>query len=329
MISGLGSGELTLHALLRCVASDVEVHPTLEHTDARPDFRFTESAHLEAYLEATVATDESEEEAARRKVREVFFDQVDKADLPKYFLHIEEIGNPRQAQPSGRKFRRFLRKVSREVDYEDLVKKAQGPGWNLPSWTYKERELQVRFSLIPKAKDKIGKTDHRPIGMFPAKSRWGGTSIALRSAINRKAGRYGKLGAPYIIAVNSVSEWGTGRDDIEEALFGDEVLVVDGVTRERELQRNREGVWMGPNGPQYTRVSAVLVGTVFPWNLPRAQISLIHNRWAEHEYVGGLQELPQMRMEDNGFVWTDGKTLGELLSLDQDWPGDLFADDEV
>ncbi len=82
---------------------------------------------------------------------------------------------------------------------------------------------------------------------------WTAPSYPLRNALKRKAGKYGELSIPYVIAVNSADVMLTDRD-FEETLFGLRPGVkIAGMTD--ELAR---GFWGTENAANHRRVSAVL-----------------------------------------------------------------------
>src|SRR6185437_2814137 len=76
---------------------------------------------------------------------------------------------------------------------------------------------------------------------------------AIKSAVEGKAGRYGDIGLPLVIAVNALEEFAR----VGDALFGTTGVIFsqDGAARG---MRNADGAWRGPGGPVYTRSSAVL-----------------------------------------------------------------------
>ena len=118
----------------------------------------------------------------------------------------------------------------------------------------------------------------------------------IRNSVLGKAGRYGDLNAPYIIAVNAMSTY-AGRG-VRSMRYSVPVVSVrqtaDGF--EDRIGRDTDGVWHGPGGPINTRVSAVLsTERLRPWSLAqrRARTSSIH----------GLADL----LRRPHWAWTSGK----------------------
>jgi hypothetical protein len=90
----------------------------------------------------------------------------------------------------------------------------------------------------------------RPIGLQLGTFQLLHTKETIRTAVQQKAGRYGELVFPYIIAVNVLSDF-VDRTDEVKALFGDEQWPGE--------PRVANGVWRAIAGPQNTRVSGVAI----------------------------------------------------------------------
>ncbi|MGB2868304.1 MAG: hypothetical protein WBD36_07635 [Bacteroidota bacterium] len=304
----------------------VDVHPDLGPNQRRhPDFRAHTSTKEVLFLEAAVANDESKDEKARNKVLSVLYDQITEMDLPDYYLDIDRIENPNGRQPSGKKIRNFISGCVKNLDYEAFLALSQlGAFRDLPRWTYKEDDIEIEFGIIPVSKERRGKSDHRPIGVYPGGFRFGGSDLAIRDKIAKKAGRYGQLGAAYVIAVNCLGRFGTSKHEQIRALFGVEEPLFVRSGSDLKLSGKVNAAWYGSKGAQNKRVSALLLTPVFPWNLPIAEVNLFHNPWADFPYEGPLTQFPQVLLSDNRLISVPGKSFGSILSLENDWPGELF-----
>lgn len=322
----VGFFELLLYELLLRLEHRVDIHPNLG-SDKRthPDFRAHTSGGDILFLEAAVVTDESEEENARNKVLSVLYDQISQMNFPDYYLDIDRIHNPTGRQPSGKKIRHFISQCVKNLDYEALLVLSQlGTIHDLPRWTYKEDKIEIEFGIIPVSKEKRGRDDHRPIGIYPGGFRWGGSDRAIRDKIAKKAGRYGQLGTAYIIALNCLGGFDTSMRDQIRALFGDEEPLFVPSGGDVKLSGKVNAAWYGPKGAKNKRVSAVLLTRVFPWNLPIAEVNLFHNPWADFPYEGPLTQFPRVLLSGNKLISFPGKSFGSILSLENDWPGQLF-----
>jgi hypothetical protein len=324
----VGFFELLLHNLLLQLDYDVEVHPSVPSKGrGHPDFLIKDSAGTNVFLEAAIVTDESKEEKAQNRVRSVLYDQINQLEIPDYFLDVSRIHNPIGKQPSGRKLRQFISGCINSLNYEHILTLAQlGAINDLPRWTYKEKELEIDFGVIPVSPENRGKLSHKAMGSYPGGFKWGGSDAAIRSKIVKKAQKYGHLGAPYLIAVNCLSKWGTDRNDEIRALFGTERFSLKDFGSQVDPDRKPDGVWLGPKGPRRRRLSGVILTTVFPWNLPKANVTLFHNPWADYPYKGSLCRLPQAIVTEHGIAMIGGDSFGSVFSLHHDWPGELFKD---
>ncbi len=115
---------------------------------------------------------------------------------------------------------------------------------------------RISFAAIPLRPDLRGLDDHRVLGAH-------GEGIArldditpLRRKLKRKATHYGDLGGPYAIAGLCAGTF-VEPTDIEQALLGSipgRYHPDDGFV----WMRQRDGLWVRPDRPINTRVSAVL-----------------------------------------------------------------------
>lgn len=323
----VGFFELLLHEILLATNHEVEVHPPVpSELGTHPDFRARDSAGRVFFLEATIATDQSQDDKSRDRLYSTLYDQISQLNLPDYFLHFESVHNPSGKQPSGKKFKGFISDCVRGLDYEALsVFSELGAIDNLPKWTYRENDLEVEFGVIPVSRESRANPDHRPIGIYPpGGTRVGGSDGAIRDKIIKKAGKYGGLGCPFVIAVNCLSVWGTHKRDEIRALFGTEEPDFSNSEGELRLRGKPNGAWYSSSGPTYTRVSGVILTRVFPWNLPKADATFYLNPWGIYQYEGGLTDCSKVLVEDGKLVAHAGRSYSEIFALADDWPGQLF-----
>ena len=142
---------------------------------------------------------------------------------------------------------------------------------------------------------------------------WTGPSYPLRDALKRKAGKYGTLLVPYIIAVNSADPMLTDRD-FEEMLFGVRPgVIIAGMTK--DLAR---GFWGTASAPNHQRVSAVLfTNNLWPATVLKGQVyaCLWLNPWAARPYNGLLTSLPTFRFENGEARECPGRNWHELMDF--------------
>ncbi len=308
--------ELLLHEVLRRTECRPEVDPTLA-SGLKPDF-LAVKRDTRFFLEAAVVTDESRDKKKREAVRSAVYDIINEVDSPDYFLGIKECTLKGHAQPPRKAILAFLRAHIGAANYDE-VSAAFIEGLDRVTWTYEDDRLTLVVTPVPKAKAR-GEPGVRPIGIYPMESRWGGSKEAIRKRLSEKAKRYKNLGEQFVIAVNCVSRWGTDWDDIVDALFGSLQVVVDSRTRQAHESRARDGFFIGEKGPQNTRVSAVLVTTVFPWSLAKASVKLILNPWAAYPLTEDVLPFERVSVVAGKFATVAGESLRVVLELTDDWP---------
>lgn len=275
--------ELFLHELFIKQGYTLEPHPKIPGTTKRPDFLV--SGHgLEFYLEAKESTDKTDSEKSMENRINSLYDQINKTKSPNFFLKINELIIKSKGQPSGNKIISFLEKELLKFDPEILSKRISEKGFDqLDEITYDDNHIKLSISLIPKSPKIRGKDGIRPIGIYPFLSLWGGSDNSIKSAIEKKATRYGVLNKPYLICVNSTSERITDDFDVMNALFGSLQVTfsMDSNNRNERYTRAFDGVFFNSKGPKFTRVSAVLITNVHCANLHIAKLWLVEHPFAK------------------------------------------------
>jgi hypothetical protein len=140
---------------------------------------------------------------------------------------------------------------------------------------------------------------------------WSGPSYLLRDALKKKAGKYGQLTMPYVIAINSADSMLTHRD-FEETLFG----VQPGITIAGMTDELARGFWGTESSPTHRRVSAVLfTKNLWPATVLTGQVyvCLYLNPRADRPYDGLLVQLPTFRFENGALRHYPGKSWHELM----------------
>jgi hypothetical protein len=144
----------------------------------------------------------------------------------------------------------------------------------------------------------------------------------IRNAILGKATRYGQLDAPYVVAVNAISDY-ADADQAINAVFGTPAVFIrrtmDGF--EDRLGRERDGIWLGAGGPTNTRVSAVFsTERLTPWSLAQRRARLFLNPWAACPLSGSPFQTDIVDVHEERLRQTPGLSVQELLGLPEDWP---------
>ncbi len=307
--------ELMLHALLlRQGFTIVEIEPQLPNGKA-PDFLVEAPDGRRFYLEATIASGiDNVAAGADRRMREAL-QAIDDVQSPNFFLHLQTRGTPDQPIATAR-LRRAVQRFVDELDYDQAVERAEAGHPPAPVWQHAEHG--AHFRIQPVAKN-IRRREGRAIGGRIMPGRVIRPEIAIKSAVEGKAGRYGDIGLPLVIAVNALDEFAR-VDDAFRALFGTTGVIVSQVGAARGV-RNRDGAWRGPGGPVYTRSSAVLfVARFSAWSVGKRSMSLILNPWARSPIAGLPLGVEVQEVLDGRLQTEPGQSLREIFGLPEGWP---------
>lgn len=313
--------ELYLYALLGELEFAVDVHPPSPDptSDRLPDFLVTPAEGQGFLLEATVLRELNDEEAAAQARINTVYDTIDRLASPNFFIGVRYRGAPDTPVP-GRRIREFLAAQLADLDpadYEDLARTRLFDG--LPTWRFEHDGWELEFVAMPKSPELRGDPSARPLGMFfPMEAKWRNDHERIREALRDKAGAYGELDKPFVIALNSQLAF-TDRIDIMQALFGQETFILDRYDRdaEPEMSRRPDGLWTSAGGPRYTRVSGVLVADhLLPWTVGSSSMRYYPNPYAEHPLENWFERLPHALVRESRYEWIDGQHPGEILGVE-------------
>ncbi|MFC4613456.1 hypothetical protein ACFO3K_01900 [Cellulomonas algicola] len=312
--------ELYLHEAFRAGGYTVIVHPAVADSPRRPDF-WAERDGRGMYVEAIApgATPRAKAAANRRRV---LFDTVNSVRDPNFFLWLDELSDG-EAPPSGAALRRDLRAWLRTLAPDDYADLDQAPTfrWVQDGWS-------ATFKAIPKAEHARGPAgaDERAIGVFAHQPvQIVDDAPAIRAALVEKAGAYGNLEAPYVIAVGLYifdhDHWHSTA-----ALYGAEALqigVTDDGERTSRLVRNSDGFFGAPPDWANADVSGViLVNQLQPHSVLSADVILWRHPAPLHPLPDDLQ-LPvhQVRFVAGRLVGDEPKCAAAAhFGLPDPWP---------
>jgi hypothetical protein len=280
--------ELYLAESLRRAGFGLTIHPDVPGTSRHPDF-LADGPGGGFYLETTIASISDELQAADRR-RAVVHDLLDEIASPNFFLGLD-IESEGSRPPSTGRLRRDLADWLAGLDPDDLsaisdletIRQSHSHTWAEAGWS-------IRFWPIPKSPEHRGKPG-RTIGVYSPEGGFIDTKGPLRRAIREKAGRYGHLDRPFVVAV-LVEDPFVDDDDVLDALFGSIAVRipvrVSGPGAAKTV-RLRDGSWMTGGGPTRTRVSAVLSAiNLAPWSVRRTVPHLWLNPWATSPLIDDL-----------------------------------------
>lgn len=302
-----------------------------------PDFLISNGD--EFIVEATTATEDSEQLGADRRFRTIL-DLLNTIDTPNFWLwpRVLKTGDD---QPSTKRLRRDLETWTAALDPDSFDEKLSYKigASDRPSYLWKFEGWEIEFGVLPKPSEARGDRSARPVGLFgPGAALAINEVTPLRNAMARKsASNYRDVigDRPYVVAISSHRKWAaeSSMDQrVAEALYGREVFHFirsgDGESIV-EPDRKHDGFWFGRDGPEHTEISAILVvNNLWIGDVVSKIPTLWFNPWAERP----LKEFHPWR----GAVPSDGQVefreaavaIHEVLNLDADWPGvDPFPTD--
>jgi hypothetical protein len=307
--------ELWLHEVLFRLGCQVKVHPRLPHTDRKPDFLVKSPSGLDFYLEAINTAGASDDESNAQARLNNLYDSLNYLKSPDFFIKIDVNGLPRTPVP-GRGIKRFLERELSRLRPELIDHFLDSRRLDLvPHWKFEHDGLRMTCSPIPKPPELRGRPGIRTLGI----KTFGGiidSEGPIRHAIIKKAGHYGVLDLPLVVAVNATDVF-LSEKDVLHALYGS----FHGWP-EPELLNDERGVWGSFENPNWTRVSAVLASLKLRSDKLVVPVYLYHHQRPVRPYSGELTRLPQTQVTNNRLLKSDGQTIGSILGLGSDFPED-------
>ena len=314
--------ELYCATLLKRHALGVQAH-TLSPKGKKLDFLATKDARPAFVLECVTAGD-SDVEVWENKLIRNFYDAVNRLQHADFFV-IAQFIQAGNRPPSGRRARDFLQPLLASVDWQSLwTALSSGNEGSIPQWVWQYDGWQIHFRPIPKAPELRGIADINMVGIQMDRVRLSQPGKAWLDPLLRKASRYGKLDLPYVIAINGVGMFHRNQN-IVDALFGQHAVNIDLRTGRATPTRHPNGLWVGPKGPRYRRVSAVLfLEHLTPWSVAKCNPGLWHNPWANKRLEDDSWLITQHILDAaaNKITERKGRMGADLFGLELSWPGD-------
>jgi hypothetical protein len=310
--------ELYVHELFRRLGFEIEVHPTVEGTRRRPDFRIHRDGRT-AIVEAAALFSGIAKADRRGAAPGWMTEAVETVDSPDFFVNYEAVVIRGPEQLKRQEVARPIQEWIDGLD-ADLIRTEMEADAEAPHFVLRCRGWEVSFFAWPLNPERRGRPGHRVVGAGPAIGGAVDDISQLESKLKVKASRYGRPEEPYVIAILCLSAF-MERLDIEQALFGHEAVAFGGESSSR-LIRQRNGFWVREDGPQNRRVSAVLTSLcVQPWSVTKVKPELWLNPWADHGFDSDLP-FTALSSEDSGQITSAERDpdMGAIFDLASDWP---------
>ncbi len=304
--------ELFIYALFLNLGYMINVAPDGPNNESRPDYLLESNCYPSFSLEVTHANYSGEAESLK-KYRNIIHDAVSTIHSPDFVLSMDTVRGSDQ-DPSTGELRRALIRWIEDLGSPELCDLGSPSEflWDRNGW-------QVCFSATPRTPD----SSEPLLGSVSTGITELNSVMHIRRKVRTKTSKYGQLNGPYVIAVGAHNPYLKTRD-IHSALFGTEQLSLEPHLGPAWISRAGDGIFLGPNGPQNTRVSGlIVVKTVDAWNVGSREPIYIENPWAKYPILG----LP--RVFDRWLVSADRRsvtrhkaemTVREIFGLPTGWP---------
>ena len=309
--------ELYVYTLFRAFGSSIEIHPKVEGTTARPDFRAhtPEGSLLIEARYVTAGLTAGERQVGRADWITAPLDDLSHSNfMVSVRIHVRGASQPRRAAVRAG--------VLDWLDTLDPDALAEQPLADLERFHGSAGDWRFELRPIPVKPEACGR-HRRLVGMGPVIAGYDNTVSALRRALKEKARKYGRPAEPLVLAVLTTSGF-TETEDIVDALFGSQAVRIDPrQPGEATMIRRRDGFWVAGDGFRGTRVSAVLIGdAILPWVVARRLPRLWIHPGAAKPIGRGL-DLPTARLDNRSeLVPSEAEVdAASRFDLDQEWPG--------
>lgn len=320
--------ELYLHELLHRHGYDCEPDFPVQGVGGKNvDFKVIPADGSPSFLLEAIVPGLNGPRATAQARIDAIYNVIDaKLHSPNFFVAIDEAeAKPKTAIPVAAICRQIEAQMAR-LDPALFAAGQRGvPRVSGPLWRANAGGWSVTYSLIPKSPAARGRPGLRPIGSIARNLDHKELLSTVRAAVKTKASRYGRPSMPYVVAINAIAcRWALPSLDVQdgkEALYGSEIIVCSRELPKPRLDRARDGAFLGPSGPIYTRVSAVLlVSALTPWSVASQDPVLYHHPWAEYPGEFMLGRLPSVFRPPTPSLYAPGCDATELFGLPPGWP---------
>jgi hypothetical protein len=311
--------ELFLHELFISNGFDVTIHPKLDHTLKRPDF-LIRKGELEIYVEAKISKDKTVKEEAQERMRNAFYDSINKTKSSNFMLAIEKFEFLSGKQPKTNKIVKYLEEELMKLNPDDVEQQIFKNGLRYLTIEYKDEDVLCLINPVPLSPSSRNKTSRRAIGMMPIETWWGGGEDTIRESIAIKAKRYGDLKKPFIVCINALGRKTSSRIDVDNSVWGSTTVSFDNGPDDLDAKWffNNDGVFNN-KGKHRPNLSAVLITRIFPHSVPISHYWLYSNPFAENPINYKTLGLKYNHVSEGKVISQDGDDLDVILGINKNW----------
>jgi hypothetical protein len=319
--------ELYLSQLCKRSGFELAAYPGMEaHSRKKhPDFLVLRDGKPAFFVEGTLAQEPQSTRAAKRRLAQLE-DAINHLHCPDFWLWLDISGVADGNIPVG-KIKKRMQKWLDTLNADGVTEEVRAKGEEgFPKCSENCGRLAFTITARPKGHDIRDKPNVRPLAaVLPDVLFECDAHDDVRQAVVRKAGYYGDLELPYILAIDVINEF-LDFDDILDGLFGRRTVQVwrgpQGVTS-RQLTRAANGAWTAGRRASNTLVSAVLVANnLIPTTLAVETPLLVHNPWAKNPLPRDIWRLPQKSVDliSTKLIDHAGVEAREILGVPERWP---------
>lgn len=271
------------------------------------------------YVECTATGQRAEEVGADAREAEIL-DAIEKVPTGRLLFGVK-FDKQGKEMPSLRDLRNWLQEWLQSLEDEEDLESVGHAEWSDRGWVIAFTAL----APVDEAQDEGG------IGFIGPAVSDSDEHLRLRRAIDRKASKYGTLGAPLLIVTNS-TQYQTDRD-LMTALLGDIQWRIDFAANDVTEARLPNGVLFDTSGARNVGMSCVMHGSfrVLSFADEARSLTLVHHPYAQNPLPRGLFPFCEERHFDDQsgemVVTPPSTTLAGFFDLPSGWP--FFEDDPV
>ena len=306
--------ELFLHELITRLGFATNVHPVIAGVETHPDFLICHEGRS-LYLEATMVGQRSGP-FTRSPNEQNVIDSLNTLCSPYFYIgvHMEgELKRTLRRKDVTRPFEELLVAhdpvdVQRQFDekgmYSTPSERIECGNWSLEGWLY---------PISPESQEKGNRRQH--IVIEPYRATWTDSVTPVRKALTKKAGHYGELDLPLVVAVNCRDMFYNGHGNDLDVLFGKQQLMysVENPDLPPQIVRKPDGIW-----PRHSKIDAVIMfQKVDLWNVQSASACLYLNPYKNNGSAlpDILFRLPHAKGCDGVIQWFEGEEVAKLVGV--------------
>ena len=292
--------ELYLHQVLNRLGLSPEVHPDPEIGKGRPDFAIAGAKGSKCYLEANVVLKRRWD--SDDPLENELLNAIDAVAAP----HATPIGvavNTEGTPQRSHKRDPIQREVREWLDSIDPINLSRTDFGGNPRLCIRRDDWLAELVAFP-----LSRSSRRLIQMGPTKAGFSDAGPSLADSLKRKAKKYGTLDGGLILVINTNDVFTSGQDE-QAALLG-----------------TRDGIWRRDSAVRHQRLHGVLFFRgLLPSNMHSVVSHLYVNPNTQADIPEELSKLNSMWQRDGRWYLRKGMSLGEILELPEDWPGEATA----